>query len=67
MPGTCRRLSPEVLPDLAEENVCRAYANLREDILQSVDEGDVHLIAYGFDHAGVVNWVVHQALQLREL
>lgn len=56
-----------MLPDLAEENVCRAYANLREDILQSVDEGDVHLIAYGFDHAGVVNWVVHQALQLREL
>ena len=67
VPATCGRLSPAVLLDMAEEIVCRAYANLRENVLQSVDEGDVHLIAYSFDHAGVVDWVVYQALQLREL
>ncbi len=41
--------------------------HLRQDVLQGVNQGDVHLIANCLDHTRVVNWVVHQALQLREL
>ena len=39
---------------------------LRQDVLQ-VHQGDVHLVADGFDDSGVVDGVMHQGLELREL
>ena len=42
-------------------------AYLREDIFQGIDESDVHLITDGFHHTSIIDWVVHQTLQFREL